>query len=119
MAKDTLIGLPLLGNDILQPHSLPNFAGFGLVQQNLAGEERTVDFAYPGSTLKSFDLQALYYYSCLLNLQGSASTGATVGSKLFNFSPPSVAGTGFALQASMAFAAFTDLTVLSKRTARA
>ncbi|KAI9808932.1 MAG: hypothetical protein M1826_004005 [Phylliscum demangeonii] len=95
----------------------------------LGGEKPTIDFAYPGSTLKSFDLQSLYYactlntgravpLPCTIQLSGKkAGTGATVGPKLINFNPPSVAGTGVSTtKASLAFASFSDLTALSQLT---
>ncbi|KAI9816681.1 MAG: hypothetical protein M1826_001755 [Phylliscum demangeonii] len=117
--------------DLLAPHSTPNYAGSSLRGQLLGGEIPTIDFAYPGSTLKSFDLQSLYYactvntqtgravpLACTIQLSGKkAGTGATVGPKLINFNPPSVAGTGVSTtKASMAFASFSDLTGLSQLT---
>ncbi|KAI9816989.1 MAG: hypothetical protein M1826_001684 [Phylliscum demangeonii] len=90
-----------------------------------------IDFNYPGSTLKSFDLHSLYF-GCTVNSQQTeagaigctvqvtatkAGTGATVGPKLINFAPANaVAGTGVSLQSGMAFASFSDLTGLSSVT---
>ncbi|KAI9820481.1 MAG: hypothetical protein M1826_000880 [Phylliscum demangeonii] len=115
----------------LLPHSSPNYAGTGFRGQTLDGEIPTIDFAYPGSTLKSFDLQS-FYFGCTQNSQASAvaaigctvqvtgtkaGSGATVGPELINFAPTgAVAGTGASLQSAMAWASFSHFTALSSLT---
>ncbi|KAI9812087.1 MAG: hypothetical protein M1826_002962 [Phylliscum demangeonii] len=113
------------------PHSSPNWVSSGLRGQTVGGELPTIDIVYPGSTVKSFDLQSLYFgcavYSqvtasgaigCTVQVTGKkAGTGATVGPELINFAPAnSVAGTGVSLQSPMAFASFSDLKGLSSVT---
>ncbi|KAI9829910.1 MAG: hypothetical protein M1826_005332 [Phylliscum demangeonii] len=116
--------------DNLQPRSSPNYAFSGPRTQATAGQIPTIDFAYPGATLKSFDVKSFYYgcaaptqvsttvvLACTIQVTGTkAGTGAKVGPKLLNFAPPSVAGTGVATQSGLAFASFTDMTGLSSFT---
>ncbi|KAI9833517.1 MAG: hypothetical protein M1826_007131 [Phylliscum demangeonii] len=115
----------------LLPHSSPNYAASGVRGQTLNGQNPTIDFAYPGSTLKSFDVSS-FYFGCTLDTQVTAvpaiactvqvtgkkaGTGATVGPKLVNFVPAgSVAGTGASLQTGMAKASLSDFTALSSVT---
>ncbi|KAI9829257.1 MAG: hypothetical protein M1826_005721 [Phylliscum demangeonii] len=113
-------------NNKLTPHSTPNYAGSGVRNQILQGTGPTIDFAYPGATLKSFDAKSLYY-GCVLNAQSAvllpiactiqatgtkADTGATVGPQYLNFAPPAVAGTGISTGSSMAFAQLSGFTGL-------
>ncbi|KAI9827013.1 MAG: aconitate hydratase [Phylliscum demangeonii] len=110
------------------PHSTPNRAAAGVRNEMLDGSGPGIDFAYPGATLKSFDLHS-FYYACNLNAQNTerlpiactiqvtgmkAETGNTVGPELINFSPASsVAGIGPSTESPMAFTAFSDFTKLS------
>ncbi|KAI9828899.1 MAG: class II myosin [Phylliscum demangeonii] len=118
--------------DSLLPHSTPNFAGSGVRSQTLSGALPTIDIAYPDSTIKSFDIQSLYYgcaivsqsqaaiigaVGCTIQVTGvKADAGETLEPKLLNFAPPSVAGTGVSTQVTVLFASFSDLTALSQLT---
>ncbi|KAI9830459.1 MAG: hypothetical protein M1826_004696 [Phylliscum demangeonii] len=115
----------------LQPQSPPHCAITSVRGQTLAGSNPMISTAYPGSTVKSFDLLSFYFgctvnsqltvagaIGCTLQVTGTkAGTGETVGPEFVNFAPANaVAGTGISLQSPMASASFWDLTGLSSVT---
>ncbi|KAI9827381.1 MAG: hypothetical protein M1826_006306 [Phylliscum demangeonii] len=115
---------------ITQTATFDDLTGSLALNGVLAGQIPTIDFAYPGSTLKSFDVKSFYFgctlstqvsatvvSACTLQVEGTkAGTGAKVGPRLINFAQPSVAGSGVATQSGLALASFTDMTGLSSFT---
>ncbi|KAI9823259.1 MAG: hypothetical protein M1826_000202 [Phylliscum demangeonii] len=115
--------------DELLPRSAPNFAAAPVQRQLETGAIPTIDTAYPGSTVTSFDLQSLYFgctassitlafaaISCTVQITGTkAGTGATVGPQLFDFALFNRAGITLQ-QTGMTLATLAEMNDLSSVT---